>query len=90
MVLLEAAAQGLPIVSTDVGGCREVASPALGAVITGTNSAAIAKGMLHVMDLSAGERARIGQALQRHVRSEFNLDVIVDRWERLYASVMAR
>jgi glycosyltransferase involved in cell wall biosynthesis len=90
MVLLEAAAQGLPIVSTDVGGCREVALPELGAVITETSAAAIATGMLHVMDLSADERAEIGQALQNHVRSEFNLDTIVDRWERLYASVIAR
>ena len=35
MVLLEAAAQRVPIVSTDVGGCREVARPDLGAILTG-------------------------------------------------------
>ena len=73
IVLLEAAAQGLPIVSTDVGGCREVASPELGAVIAATSAEGIADAMLRVMALAPDERARIGRALQEHVRTDYDL-----------------
>jgi len=88
MVLLEAAAQRLPIVSTDVGGCREVAQSALGAVLTDTSTAAIANGMLSVMDLSPAERARIGTDLREHVHTAFDMDAVLARWEDLYSSVL--
>lgn len=87
MVLLEAAAQRLPVVCADVGGCREVAKPELGAVLTEMSPAALATGMLSVMALSAAERSKIGRDLRNHVQSEFDMDAVVLRWERLYASV---
>jgi glycosyltransferase involved in cell wall biosynthesis len=89
MVLLEAAAQGLAIVSTDVGGCREIARPELGAVLTEPSTGGLATGMLHLMGLDPTERAAIGLALQQTARAEFALDVIVDAWERLYLSLRA-
>lgn len=89
IALLEAAWQGLPIVSTDVGGCGEVASPELGAVLTEPSATALTGGMMRVMDLSAAERTRIGQRLRDHVRAEFDMNSIVQRWEGLYASVIA-
>ncbi len=89
MVLLEAAWHGLPIVCTDVGGCRQVAPPELGAVLTETSVSALMRGMLQVMDLDTAERARIGQSLRENVRAEFDLNAIIERWEKLYASVIA-
>lgn len=88
MVLLEAAAQRLPIVCTDVGGCREVARPELGAVLAHPDPADIARGMLRVMDLTPDERARTGTDLRNLVRSEFDMDAVVVRWEELYASLL--
>jgi glycosyltransferase involved in cell wall biosynthesis len=90
MVLLEAAAQGLPIVSTDVGGCREVVRPELGGVLTEKDPGAIAAGMLSVMDLRPEERTAIGTDLRNLVESEFDMGAIVARWEALYASVMVK
>jgi glycosyltransferase involved in cell wall biosynthesis len=90
MVLLEAAAQQLPIVCTDVGGNREIAKVAAGGVLVDVTPAAIAAGMLQVMGLSPAERARIGAALQEVVRSEYDLTVVVDRWKELYAAVISR
>jgi glycosyltransferase involved in cell wall biosynthesis len=88
MVLLEAAAQSLPIVSTDVGGCREVVRPELGGVLTERTPEAIAAGMLSVMNLRPGERAAIGFALRTLVQSEFDMGAIVARWEALYTALM--
>jgi len=90
MVLLEAAAQALPIVCTDVGGCSEVVRPELGGVLTGRSHEAIASGMLSVMDLHADERTKIGNDLRNLVRSEFDMATVVRRWEELYASAMLR
>jgi glycosyltransferase involved in cell wall biosynthesis len=89
MVLLEAAAQMRPIVCTDVGGCREIARPELGAVLTRTDPADLARGMLQVMDLTPEAQARTGQHLQNLVRTEFDIDAVVGRWEELYLSLLA-
>lgn len=90
MVLLEAAASMLPVVCTDVGGCREIARPELGAVLTRTDPADLARGMLRVMDLTPDERSRTGRDLRSFVRSDFDMDAVVMRWEGLYASMLAR
>ena len=89
MVLLEAAALGLPIVATDVGGCREVLRPELGGVLTSPSPESIAAGMLRIQAMGAGERTRIGAALKRHVLTEFDMERTVDRWQGLYADVLA-
>lgn len=88
MVLLEAAAQALPIVCTDVGGCSEVVKPELGGVLTSGNPEAIARGMLSVMDLGAVERTKIGNELRNLVRSEFDMGAVIGRWEEHYASAL--
>lgn len=89
MVLLEAGALGLPIVATDVGGSREVAKAELGAVLTSPTAESVAAGMAHIQRLGVEQRRTIAQALQRHVRTEFDMERTVDRWERLYAAVLA-
>ena len=87
MVLLEAAAQGLPIVCTDVGGDREVVRPELGGVLTDVDVTAIAEGMLRVMAMTPAERAAIGDALRDHVHSGYDMDVVVDRWRGIYTDL---
>ena len=87
MVLLEAAAQGLPIVCTDVGGDREVVRPELGGVLTDVDVTAIADGMLRVMAMTPGERAAIGDALRDHVHAGYDMTVVVDRWRAIYADL---
>jgi glycosyltransferase involved in cell wall biosynthesis len=90
MVLLEAGAQALPIVSTDVGGNRDIARADLGAILCEPTVASIAAAMSEMLDKSPEERARIGRALQANVRSGFDLERVADRWEEIYSSVMPR
>ena len=90
MVLLEAAAQGLPIVCTDVGGDREVARPELGGVLVDVDPGSIAAGMLRVMAMDPAARAAIGAALQEHVRTGYDMAAVVERWKATYAAVLAR
>jgi glycosyltransferase involved in cell wall biosynthesis len=91
MVLLEAAATGLPIVATDVGGNREVVLDGnTGFLVPPKDPEALAETMLHVMALSRDERGRLGEAGRTHVESNYSLDQIVERWEALYHELLAR
>ena len=57
LVLQEAAAVGLPMVSTDVGGCNEVVLEGKnGYLVEKKNSVALAEAMLMVMNLTEDER----------------------------------
>lgn len=90
LVLMEAGAHGLPIVSTDVGGCREVARPADGAVLVTVDAAAIAAGMCNVMAQGSSERAATGTALRTFAFATFGMRSIGDRWVALYDRVMRK
>lgn len=84
MVLLEAAATGLPIVTTDVGGNHEVVTPSNGLLAPASDPAALATQMDKLLVLSEQERQQLGQAGRELVIAGYGLEHIVDRWEVLY------
>ncbi len=91
MVLLEASAAGLPIVSTAVGGNLEVIRDGeSGFLVPPGNSDALGAAMLRLMDLPEAERLAMGQAGREHVRAQYSLSRVVDRWEDLYVEMLAR
>jgi glycosyltransferase involved in cell wall biosynthesis len=91
MVLLEAAAGGLPIVATRVGGNQEV-------VLDGDNGLlapprdyrALASAMVRLMELTDAERRAMGERGREHVRAHYGLTRVVERWEAVYQDVLAR
>ncbi len=91
MVLLEAAAGGLPIVATMVGGNGEVVSDEeSGRLVPPRDADALGSAMLRVMALAAEERRRMGERGREHVRMQYGLSRVVERWEALYREVAAR
>jgi glycosyltransferase involved in cell wall biosynthesis len=91
MVLLEAAAAGLPIVATRVGGNHEVVRDReTGYLVPPRDDAALAQGMLGLMGLPMPERRAMGDAGHQHVRSHYGLGRVAERWEELYREVLAR
>jgi glycosyltransferase involved in cell wall biosynthesis len=91
MVLLEAAAAGLPIVATRVGGNHEVVRDGeTGYLVPPRDDAALAQGMLRLMELPTPERRAMGEAGHQHVRSHYSLGRVAERWEELYREVLAR
>ncbi len=86
MVLLEAAASGLPIVTTDVGGNREVVRDGCnGFVVQPRDSQQLADAMRRMMDLPGEQRHAMGAAGRDLMEKEFSLRAVADRWEALYA-----
>jgi glycosyltransferase involved in cell wall biosynthesis len=91
MVLLEASAAGLPIVSTAVGGNHEVIRDGeSGFLVPPRSSEALAAAMLRLMDLPVAQRRAMGEVGREHVRAQYSLSRVVERWEDLYLEMLAR
>jgi glycosyltransferase involved in cell wall biosynthesis len=84
MILLEAAAAGLPIVATDVGGNAEVADPGHGGVLVDVEVSNIAAGMAELMAKPEEERRALGDALREHVRAGYDMTAVLERWMAMY------
>ena len=84
MVLLEAAAAGLPIVATTVGGNHEVVvHEQTGFLVPPRDDAALAAGMLRLGGLPAAERRAMGVRAREHIRSHYCLARVADRGEEI-------
>jgi glycosyltransferase involved in cell wall biosynthesis len=85
LVLLEAGASGLPVVTTDVGGTSEiVAEGKTGFLVPIRSAQGLAAGMLRMAGLSVQQRALMGAEGRARVNARYAFPQIVDEWERLY------
>jgi glycosyltransferase involved in cell wall biosynthesis len=91
MVLLEAAASALPIVSTAVGGNTEIVHDEVnGFLVPASNSEALADAMQRMEHLPAESRLSMGLAGRDHVAKHYSLSAVVDQWEEIYHSLLQR
>ena len=91
MVLLEAGACAVPVVATDVAGTREVVVDGeTGWLARAGDAAALAARMAKLMHAPPEERRAMGERARTHVVRRFSLEVVLDRWEQLYADLLER
>lgn len=90
LVLLEAAACGLPIVATQVGGNAEVVSHGItGLLVPGENEPALISAMESMMETESDARIKMGSEGRARAVAKFGLDSVVSRWEELYLAAIA-
>ena len=88
MVLLEAAASGLPIVATSVDGNTEaVVQGKTGLLVPPGNPEKLADAMMELMSMSAQKRAQMGIAGRMHVEERYGLDRVARMWLEIYADL---
>lgn len=88
--LLEGAAMALPLVATDVPGCRNVIEDGVnGFLCRVRDSAALAKSMLAIAALTDEQRRRMGEAGRRKVEREFDEALVIDKYLSAIAAVAA-
>jgi glycosyltransferase involved in cell wall biosynthesis len=91
MVLLEAGAAGLPIVTTAVGGNHEVVrDQETGFLVPPRDQEALAAAMVRLCGLPAERCRAMGDRGYEHVRSHYGLDRVATRWEEIYRAVLRR
>lgn len=85
--LIEAHAGGLPIVTTDVGGCREVVQDGVsGYLVPPSQPETLAAAMQRMMDLQEEERRAMGEAGRAFVLATYGMENMVSKWDRRLAS----
>ncbi len=85
MVLAEAMACGVPVISTDAGGCAEVVQNREFMVFV-RRPDQLAEKMLYIRRMSREERAKIGEQ-NRSLSFRFDLDMILKQWEEIYNTI---
>lgn len=85
LAVAEAISMGLPCVVTDIGGHDEmVAHEKTGLLVPVGSASAVVDAVNRLLDDSA-LRARLVDAARQHVHAEFNLDVMIERYYRVFS-----
>ena len=88
-IVLEAAAAGLPMIATRVGGMSEIFGPDAGALIPPNDPAALAQAIGSALQNPAATQA-IAQRLKTRVHEHFSADVMTQAVLAAYAETLAR
>lgn len=79
----EAMACGVPCVVTEVGDSAFLVGDT-GMIVPPRNPEAMAGGCAKLLDMPAAERASLGNAARRRIEQFFSLDVVTERYQRIY------
>ena len=86
--VMEAMAMGLPVVTTAAGGVAEVAEDEKSALIVPTRDPSrLANAMIRVYR-NPQLRSQLGRDAVRRIREHFSLELMLDRYEGIYRSVL--
>lgn len=87
--LLEAAACGRPIITTDTPGCRQMVDDGENGILVPTrNATALADAIARLVDDSE-LRASMGAAARRKVEEQYSSAIVADAIKKLYARLLA-
>ena len=87
-VAIEAAASGLRVIASDVGGTSEVVSPDVGLLVPAEDPATLAAATLEALD--HGADAYDGGAAARLAGERFGAEAVARRWMQLYRTLPRR
>lgn len=87
--LVEGAACGLPLVATDVPGCREVVTDGVDGLLVPARDAAALAGALRRLDHDRALRARLGAAAREKALRRFDERVVIAQTLDVYSELTA-
>ena len=88
--LLEAASMGLPLVTTDTPGCKDVVEDGVnGSLVPARDAEALARAVRRLL-MQPELRERFGRESRRRAVSLFDLSVVVGQTRALYQELLAR
>jgi glycosyltransferase involved in cell wall biosynthesis len=87
LALIEAAAAGLPLVATDVGGVSEIVTPDTGLLVPGGDAAALGDALADLAGDST-RRRRLGEEARERVRDRFGARRLLSDVDGLYRELL--
>ncbi len=87
--LLEAAAMGLPLISTDMPGCRDVVLHGWnGILVPPRNVRALTRALLALLDAEPDALRQMGENSRAHVDEHFTLDLVAEAYADIYRGLL--
>ena len=88
--LLEAAAIGRPIVTTDAIGCRDVVDDGVNGFLCNIRDAEdLAEKMIQMIELSPSDRIAMGEAGRSKMEQEFDEKIVINRYLEVVKTITA-
>lgn len=88
-VVLEASLEGLPVVSTDVGGVREIITDGQTGILSAPNDVgALTDAMRRMMDTPAETKVRMAMGAREHVLETYSPGKVIDTWEGMFLELV--
>lgn len=85
-VIAEAMSCGTPVVATDCGESREIVGDT-GRIVPPGDFAALAQGVVELLELPSDRRAALGRAARQRVRERYDIRVTAERFEALWGEI---
>lgn len=86
--LLEAAAMGRPVITTDVPGCRETLLPGKSGLVCHVRDAGdLARAMRQMASLTADQREGMGRAGRMHVEARFDERLVIEAYRQALGEI---
>lgn len=86
--LIEAAAVGLPIITTDVPGCREVVDHGLSGLLVPVRDAVSLSRAIELLALNPQLRRQMGEEGRHKARAEFDQSIVFSKTHNVYAKLL--
>ncbi|MDR3574620.1 MAG: glycosyltransferase [Anaerolineaceae bacterium] len=87
LVIGEAMACAVPCVVTNVGDSPDIVGDS-GRVVPARDSQALAAEIINLLNISPAERSQLGQMARARIEDQFDIRVIVSRYEQLYKNAL--
>ena len=89
--LIEAAAMGKPVITTDTPGCRDVVDPGrTGYICEPRSAASLASAMKKMTEHSPGDRSAMGKRAREKAEREFDERLVIDAYLAEIAAIASR
>jgi len=88
-VLLEAGAMGLPLVTTDMPGCRDVVKNGVTGLLVPPWNCELLSDAIFKLANSAALRRELGNNARDHIAESFSLEKVAHDYEKIYQKILA-
>ena len=84
---MEAAAMGLPVIATDIRGCREVVKPNETGILVPLRDVKALVSAIETLVQDENRRTRFGEEGRKHILKNFDHELVLERLRNFYSQI---